>query len=941
MVQRERKLSIRDERLGIAGINMPVSPNCSPAKHDYTMMASKATPPARAACDSPMPTSNSHSSHGSHNNASDNYSSSIPMLSSMADSDVDYSSGVKVDPLLGVTVVPGPTTPPEYMATQTPPAAPCGRPRMPPPPPPPSCRSRPMDMNDLNQLKDWLYKNSMSGSTTRFSGLSQSRVSGVPMMGVPSLVGAPSFSGLSSYAGNNFVDAMRYTEDALGVHAKGAVTTMDTATSSFSMGVQPSQLPRESMVMLIDAVRGSNLHGDDKCRFLFDLFDVDQAHVLSKEGVTAFLETTFLMNNVQFYGNLQFNDIVNKVFACNNNKETMTFSEFKNIFGDMVEGGRASIYHAPIDDHAHRKSVMNGQPLQPHVIYDDPPRQLGLWGNMVRYYRKHDRELFWVAIYVALMITAFAAKFSRFNFDPAVGNSARIAKGFAQIVMVNTLFVLLPMCRNFVTSLRELHWVASRLPLDQHIEFHKICGVVMLLASLGHTIGWIFIVYYAKTVPLEVWEQSAFHHLQFVRTETIWQLCGRVPIWTGLLMLLLAGIAAPLTHSKIRSGKFNAFWFAHLLFIPFLLLIMVHGLAMWVAPPQAYMWVSAPCIIYSVEKRYRMGNVFGGKTSISRVHVSPDTIAIYMKKPRTFGKGRSFYPGMFLYLNVPVLSRFEWHPFTISSAPEDEYLSVHVRKAGDWTSALYDLLSKMKDNNPRREHLDLENHTDEHMSPYPTICIDGPVGAPSQDYYRHRVLVFVAAGIGVTPFASILRSIVYQWESFRCPCCQHVSFPKCFHIQKIYFYWVTREQESLTWFSETMNQLSAMDSDNRLEIHNYFSPLKRESVVAPLRALQTLIHGTEGQDIISGLTTKQMTHFGRPDWKNELNRIARTHVPRRQEPQGPHHIQDDFVENEDIGVFFCGPKRLGADLQDECHTVNQRMKHEKVQVSFDFHSENF
>merc|ERR1712032_267287 len=40
------------------------------------------------------------------------------------------------------------------------------------------------------------------------------------------------------------------------------------------------------------------------------------------------------------------------------------------------------------------------------------------------------------------------------------------------------------------------------------------------------------------------------------------------------------------------------------------------------------------------------------------------------------------------------------------------------------------------------------------------ICmrLDGPHGAPSELVWKHRVAVLVGAGIGVTPFASILRS---------------------------------------------------------------------------------------------------------------------------------------------------------------------------------------
>ena len=35
--------------------------------------------------------------------------------------------------------------------------------------------------------------------------------------------------------------------------------------------------------------------------------------------------------------------------------------------------------------------------------------------------------------------------------------------------------------------------------------------------------------------------------------------------------------------------------------------------------------------------------------------------------------------GQWLFLNVPEVSTLQWHPFTISSAPGDPYVSCHIR----------------------------------------------------------------------------------------------------------------------------------------------------------------------------------------------------------------------------------------------------------------------
>ncbi|KAG2772864.1 hypothetical protein PC129_g19887 [Phytophthora cactorum] len=565
------------------------------------------------------------------------------------------------------------------------------------------------------------------------------------------------------------------------------------------------------------------LDGDEHCRELFKKFDKDKQGVLSREGVRSFIHEKFVAKGIECMGELDYDIVVDKVFHRRRQEDRMTYSEFETDF-------------APIES-------------------DDKSKE------------EHGK----------LMVAVFVSKAAQFGEDPAVGHCIRVAKGFAHICLVNTVLVLLPMCRNLVTGLRVLPVVTSYLPIDQHIEFHKICGVVLLLAALGHTAAWIAIIIYAREAPKPVYERSACHHLTFIREESLLTLASRVPIWTGITMVLCAAIAAAMCISKIRQGNFNLFWLSHMLFIPFVVLMAFHGFASWVAIPQAQYWGLPPLVIYLLEKRYRMGYVFGGKTTITEVQLFQQTVAIYMRKPRSFYQRQHFLPGI-----------------------QDESSGLEGLKYGSLIS-------------------------------YPTIYVDGPFGSPAQDYARYREVVLIAGGIGVTPFASILKNILYQWESYRCGYCRNIRFPPNFHLQKIYFYWVTRNQRSLTWFANTMNQLSEMDTDNRLEIHTFYTAKSLDDVIGPLEALQTFIHATEGQDIVSGLQTKQKTHFGRPDWNAELSRIARNHI--QLEPL------DEI--SEEIGVFFCGPKKMGRDIHDHCALLNQAKERQMSDAHFDFHSEKF
>lgn len=88
--------------------------------------------------------------------------------------------------------------------------------------------------------------------------------------------------------------------------------------------------------------------------------------------------------------------------------------------------------------------------------------------------------------------------------------------------------------------------------------------------------------------------------------------------------------------------------------------------------------------------------------------------------------------------------------------------------------------------------------------------IDGPYGAPAQDYGNYDVLLLVGLGIGATPLISILRDVlnnIKNHKSIEEGTSQNVHRS---NTKRAYFYWVTREQGSLEWFSEVMNEVNTV-----------------------------------------------------------------------------------------------------------------------------------
>jgi NADPH oxidase len=183
----------------------------------------------------------------------------------------------------------------------------------------------------------------------------------------------------------------------------------------------------------------------------------------------------------------------------------------------------------------------------------------------------------------------------------------------------------------------------------------------------------------------------------------------------------------------------------------------------------------------------------------------------------------------------------------------------------------------------------------------PRVYIDGPFGSASEDVFKFEVAVLVGAGIGVTPFASILKSIWYR-----------MNYPQSrTRLRKVYFFWICRDFGSFEWFRSLLLAIEAQDLEDHIEIHTYLTAkIKADD------ATNIMINDANAeQDAITGL--RAPTNFGRPNWDMIFKSIRKIHSPA------------------EAGVFFCGPKGLGSTLHVKCN------KWSEPGFSFVWGKENF
>lgn len=79
-----------------------------------------------------------------------------------------------------------------------------------------------------------------------------------------------------------------------------------------------------------------------------------------------------------------------------------------------------------------------------------------------------------------------------------MGVGIAITRGSAASLSFCYSLLLLTMSRNFLTKLKEFP-IQQYLPLDSHIQFHKIAACTALFFSLLHTVGHIVNFYHVST----------------------------------------------------------------------------------------------------------------------------------------------------------------------------------------------------------------------------------------------------------------------------------------------------------------------------------------------------------------------------------------------------------------------------------------------------------
>lgn len=529
-----------------------------------------------------------------------------------------------------------------------------------------------------------------------------------------------------------------------------------------------------------------------------------------------------------------------------------------------------------------------------------------VWTRAKRRWKNNGHTSFWFIVYVGANIAAFGVKAVKYERDQAAqdvfGHCVTAARGSANCLNLNCMLILIPMCRRFLTALR-LKAQFLRLPFDTMLEFHIIVGSAICIFAIIHVCSHMC-DFTRFASAKEEYLYACFKQLTDIpqRPSDRWAylLKQRAAI-TGIIMVFCLSVAVPLTRR--RRNHFNTFWYSHHLLLVMLIALCVHGTGNLLEPFQSIYWMMVPFVLYFVPRFWReipQASTF----KVLDIQIKKgEVVQLRMEKPKSWQK--QVCAGMYAFINLPEVSRFEWHPFTLTSSPADDYVEINFRRVGDWTTQVYELVKRRIEeshcftnlNDPEQANVESDTILSDNVVQvqWPIIRVEGPLGAASQGYSRFPVVVLIGAGIGITPMISVLRMLLAEPGK----------------MKRAYFYWTTRDPNAFTWFQSFMNELFLKDENNVLQCRHFLTSMEedhRDLGAVLLHHATRSKHRRTGHDLILGHRSIHKVDVGRPKWNKEFRNIK-------------YNAQE--LGHKKCGIFLCGPTKMAESVQKAAAKVTK------------------
>jgi len=433
-----------------------------------------------------------------------------------------------------------------------------------------------------------------------------------------------------------------------------------------------------------------------------------------------------------------------------------------------------------------------------------------------------------------------------------LGFTPDVSWGYATSCLA--LLTIIPATKNSV-----LTWFLFT-PFERTVTYHRWLGRFTLLACVAH---------------------AAYFYTSWGRDGTLTsaKVWGNKKYRNGLLGLIFLALIVLSSFSFIRRRWYRLFRILHFSFFGFYIFGVLHTATFtWYAVASLILYVTDAIM------RYTLG-LFPA-SAVSLDVLANDVIRVRFPKH----KFKTYRAAQYVFLNFPTLSSGEWHPFTLSSGPHDDFLEVHIKALGKYTNKLHDMAKT--------------------ANKLPRVRVDGPYGHIAFNYKRYQTVVLVAGGVGATPQISILKDIYHIGGSINSdgeasPTYKDVQKPRSPFVKTVHFIWTVRSCESWGWFIEILAEAKALSDRG----------------IGPKLVLDCYLTGSSAADRELDFFRGVATHVEqrRPNMETILGKI------QQGLGSGRHRT----------AVLACGPEKLITSAWDATTKLS------RSDNQFDFHQEIF
>ncbi|XP_021726705.1 ferric reduction oxidase 4-like isoform X2 [Chenopodium quinoa] len=265
--------------------------------------------------------------------------------------------------------------------------------------------------------------------------------------------------------------------------------------------------------------------------------------------------------------------------------------------------------------------------------------------------------------------------------------------------------------------------LTSILPLvgltyESSIKYHVWIGQIVMILSSLHSLG--FITYWAFMNQMSELKEWSKTYVSNVAGEISFVFL--IAIWVT-------------SFAYTRRKSFEVFFYTHQLYVLATFIYLVHIGVSWT------MQILPGIFLFIIDRYLRFLQSRARVRLISTRVLPGGTIEMTFSK----SPGVHYDVTSFVFVNVPKVSKLQWHPFTVISNNnmEPDKLSIAFKGEGSWTRKIYNELSSSS-----LERLQ--------------VSVEGPYGPGSTSFLKHESLVLISGGSGITPFISIIREMIHR-----------------------------------------------------------------------------------------------------------------------------------------------------------------------------------